>query len=284
MGSLTAQSITLSRPLPLYQLTRADHAVSLGLIIRYQAANFWEYTIALTYDEDVREAKAVCMGLSSKEAKRFAFAIQQSSTSAHHPLCLPMILLDISVEELCRYVESRVRDKNRNQEALGMDTYIDRGFAANLTRPRNQDLLDRDLGEMTQRLTSLSHSATGLQCNARAKIEEIEFLSAISNGMATVSNAKSLTAIRRAFDDRLEYCRQRVKAVQGEIELVLKANEAQQQTVSEDVEGQGNGLADEFHRFTVSLHNETAPIVYRQRFSPRKLKKLLCSHRNKGWR
>jgi hypothetical protein len=211
------------------------------------------------FDETTRTTRAVCWGLTRVEYRELMEYITTAKENANHFLFLPILLVDIGLYKLARFVESRRRDASYVQEDLGMDDYLDR---RRYTDPLSRRIPHLNLDHATERLTSLSQSAVDLSCYCRA---QQAFLLRVGTILAELKGESTPglrleESVHQAFKDRLTYLSHSLKSIQSEIDALQQSITGLVQTVSRLVR-EYTFVYLTHCRSTVSLHRKTANTV-----------------------
>jgi hypothetical protein len=185
--------------------------------------------------------------------------ITAAKENANHFLFFPILLVDIGLYKLARFVESRRRDASNVQEELGMDDYFD---LRRHTDPLSRRISHLNLDHATERLTSLSQSAVDLSCYCRA---QQAFLLQIGTMLAELKGESTPglqleERVHQAFKDRLTYLRHSLESIQSEVDALQQAITGLVQTVSHLVR-EYTFVCLTHYRSTVSLRGKTANSV-----------------------
>jgi hypothetical protein len=203
----------------------------LGLILRNHSADFWEFTLITIFDGKSKTTRAICWGLTLKEQDELRKLITPAKETGNHFLFLPILLVDVGINKLARFVENRRQESSIVQEKLGMDDYFDK-------RQTNGTLGERihllDLNSATERLTSLSQSVVRLSCYCEAQMRFVLRLESVLKEMQSGSTSTSSkdAKVNEAFGDRLSYLRDSIVSIQSEVDSVQKAISGLVNTVS----------------------------------------------------
>ena len=179
------------------------------------------------FDDKSKTTRAVCWGLSFDEHVELLRLIAPALETANHFLFLPILLVDVGVYKLARFVESRRKDASLVQEYLGMDDYFD-------NRPQKEALNLQGLDLATERLTSLSQSAVRLSCCCKAQMRFVLRLESVLEQMKgeSVSTPSKKAKVNQAFGDRLSYLRDSTTSIQSEVDSLQIAISGLVKTVS----------------------------------------------------
>jgi hypothetical protein len=171
--------------------------------------------------------RAVCWRLSVAENRELGGYITAAKETAYHFLFLPILLIDIGVYKLARFVESRCEGKRLIQDDLGMDDYFDvRKYAEDLT----QRLTSMNLNGAIERLTSLSQSAVGLSGYCKAQMQFVLQLEAYLTELEPISFNGDEKLVK-AFKRRLKYLRESISSIQTQLDSLQEAISGLVQTV-----------------------------------------------------
>jgi hypothetical protein len=197
----------------------------------------------MVFDDESKTTRAVCWGLNWDEDYDLLRYVAAAKGTATHFLFLPILLIDVGIHKLARFVESRRIDASLVQAYIGMDDYFD-------VRIRKEGLTERisslDLNHATERLTSLYQSTVGLSCCCKA---QMRFVLQLEN-MLKETNGESTSAlhlkenVQRAFEYRLSYLRDSIISIQSEVDSLDQAISGLVQTVSNAKANAGDDLAD----------------------------------------
>lgn len=140
---------------------------------------------------------------------------------------LPIVLVDVGVYKLARFVESRCRDASLVRDDLGMDDYFKvRRYADDL----KHRMTSLDLDAATERSTSLSQSAVGLSGYCKAQIHFITNLkTSLSEFQSTSTDEEHMTLGR--FATRLKYLEMTIISIQEKVDSLQQAINGLVQTV-----------------------------------------------------
>jgi hypothetical protein len=199
------------------------------LIIRGDIDCTWDYGLALIHDPNTNITRAVCVGLSLVEIDLIVAYLDKSKPFAAHPLLLPILLLDLAVDDICAVIKLRIKLLNEIQRGTGMDRF------SILHKPtRKGDSSESNLDWVMQRLTCLSDwmaahtSFTKTQSRALTVIKEM----ASTDGFMGPKNAStSFSETERQLEERLEFIESTLEAAHQKLEYFDRSIAAQVQTV-----------------------------------------------------
>jgi len=157
------------------------------------------------FDETTRTTRAVCWGLTRVEYRELMEYITTAKENANHFLFLPILLVDIGLYKLARFVESRRRDtilaelKGESTPGLRLEESVHQAFKDRLT------YLSHSLKSIQSEIDALQQSITGLVQTVSRLVREYTFVylthcrSTVSLHRKTANTVSSPLKVRYAI-------------------------------------------------------------------------------------
>jgi len=209
-----------------------------GLVLKAQTAAFWEFCLATAWNSSSKATRNVLSGLTLREVNELRLYVHgRHVVGPLHYLSLPVLVVDMAVEKLDRWVEMRSHRVSCIQETIGMDTYLRKPVTQTLQQSEHKQI---NFTEVLTQLTGVSTSIADL--NAYGQTQE-RFVLQIRKMLheAHGSSDPPPPAVL-AFHQKMDYLESCLQGSRDAITYLQSSVQAQVQTVSHVVAVSGTRL------------------------------------------
>lgn len=205
-------------------------------MLRSGRSRDWNYCLAVVHDAATSVTNAIVHGLEESEIATVRNCLRKSLELAHHPMLLPVILVENKIHHFAILLERRARGLDHIEYETGMrhgfSNRPEHNTVPREERLRSREMLDFDL--LTQKLTGLAGTFAFCDLtfqNGSRSLELVEELSQRIQDSDSASITKDSFQMPHSLTRRIEYMKALIAGAQNTRRLLEQRTQAQIQTV-----------------------------------------------------
>lgn len=204
-------------------------------MLRSGRSRDWNYCLVVVHDTATGVTNAVVHGLEQREIGTLKHCLRQNKELAHHPILLPVTLVELKIHYFAILLERRARGLDEIEYETGMR----HGFSnrPERNRPRQERLKSRELLDfdlLTQKLTGLAGTFAFCDLTFQNGLRSLELVEEVARKLHSNKTECSLqddSAIPQPLSLRIEYLKALIAGAQNTRRLLEQRTQAQIQTV-----------------------------------------------------
>lgn len=207
---------------------------ALGIMLRTGRSRDWNYCLAVVHEADAGVTNAIVHGLEQREIKKLKDCLRRSLDFCHHPMLLPVTLVELKIHHFAMLLERRARGLDAIEHETGMRHGFSKRDTSAQERLKSRELLDFDL--ITQKLTGLVGTFAFCDLTFQNGLQSLELVEATARKMRcdealSPTDHPAHSTMPQFLSQRIQYLKALIAGAQHTRRLLEQRTQAQIQTV-----------------------------------------------------